>query len=116
MFDRVVPFEATVQAYANFLSDERCNALYVDMRQHPEEYAAYYECSEAVTDAEHLLRAQLGEHQELLTTLLEAINVRGGAENELIYKLGFMDGGRVCHGFITHELPPQISQRKDGEP
>lgn len=114
MFERVVPFEETVRAYADFLSDERCTALYLDMKQHPEEYSAYHECDEAVAKAERILRAKLGEHQELLTTLLEAINLRGGEENELIYKLGFMDGGRVYHGFITHELPPTLSPQKEG--
>lgn len=111
MFERLGSLEQTVANYANFLVAERINELDVDIRLHPEEYAEYQESEEAVKQAEEALRQAVCD-QELLTTLLEAINVRSALESELAYRLGFMDGGKLHHCFTMHELPAIIKLRK----
>lgn len=115
MFERLGSLEETVANYANFLVAERLNELDVDVRLHPDEYADYNEAAEAAKRAEEALRQSPGCDQELLTTMLEALNVRSALESELAYRLGFMDGGKLHHCFTNHELPAKIPLRKEEE-
>ena len=114
MFERVPFLEETIEQYADCLPGERISALDAEIRHHPEDYPDWREAIQEVREAEAAVRAALGDHQELLTTLIEAANRRDGLEEEYIYQLAFLDGGRVYHAFATHELPPQFSPRKEG--
>lgn len=116
MFERLGTLAETIMTHASFLTDERTSELSVDMREHPEDYPRCHELRLEVEQAERELRKVLGEHQCLLTSFIEAVNVRNGVENEYIYKLGFMDGARTHFALVTHELPHQLTDRKEDVP
>ncbi len=105
MFERLGTLPDTVARHASFLADERISELAADMRKHPQDYPEYYQAQLAADQAAQAVRDALGDRQHLLTTLVEAITVRDSIECDGLYRLGFMDGGRVYHDFVVHELP-----------
>ena len=116
MFERLGTLAETVMTHASFLTDERTSELSVDIGDHPEDYPRCHEVRLEAERAERELCKVLGEHQHLLTSFIEAVNVRNGVENEYIYKLGFMDGARTHYALVTHELPHQLTDRKEDVP
>lgn len=113
MFERPSTFEETIAQSADFICDERVSRLTTELLEHPDDYPRYHEIRSDVKQAELALRTALGERQHLLTNLLETINLRDGVEYEYIYKLGFLDGGRVYHGFVSHKLPLSLLITKE---
>lgn len=116
MFERLSTFEESIAQSADFICDERVSRLATELLEHPDDYPRFHEIRSTVKQAELALRAALGDRQHLLTCLLEAINLRDGVEYEYIYKLGFLDGGRVYHGFVSHELLHSLLATKEESP
>lgn len=111
MFERLGTLPDTISAHAPYLWDERINDLASDMYKHPEDYEDLYEVINQYNAAAKAVEEALGDRAELLEELTNMFNGRRGAEQAYIYKLGFMDGGRVYHDFATHKLPKRKKHR-----
>lgn len=112
MFEEMGSLRETIELEAGDLAGIRISELTMSMIEHPELYPDYHEACEHVRQTEAALREALAAQNPLLEAYQEARNLRDSYELSRAYELGVMDGGRIYHALVTHELPKQLTEKR----
>ena len=107
--DLKAPFTARLPddllEYAADIADQKMNAAEREMQHDSEAYPEYARALELRDAAvEQLIQEQHCDPM-VVDRLESAMTAYGAALAIEMFKRGFMDGGRVCHAFMTGELP-----------
>lgn len=91
--------------YATDIAGWQLDAVEHEMKSQPDRYAEYARARERMASAEADLISKLGGDEMALEEYNDANNACAAALAMEMYLRGVMDGGRVYHAFLTHELP-----------
>lgn len=94
-------FEATL-AFAHDLAAQRLHDIELDLQAHPDEHARFTKAIQELDTVESKLTA---ESDPRLLRQMDVWMEYSGALALEAYLYGVRDGGRICHVFVTGELP-----------
>ena len=94
-----------IGAYADKIADWQITRFEREAQANPDAYPVFTQAAALLEEAERDLIQKLGGDEMATDDILHACHARGGALAIEMYKRGVLDGGRIYHAFLTHELP-----------
>lgn len=94
-----------ISAYVGDIVDWQLTRFEREAKANPDAYPEFTQAVALLKEAERDLIQKLGGDEMATDDILHACHARGGALAIEMYKRGVLDGGRIYHAFLTHDLP-----------